>query len=62
MRQVSAVLDRVLHDAVAADKFLNSSFKLIVVLVHEFDQSAEQRVENAWESGITAVRQMRSCA
>jgi hypothetical protein len=38
-------LDRVLYDAVVADKFLEHNFKLILVVVYQFDRSGVERME-----------------
>lgn len=44
----SMMLDRILYNAVVADRYLNSNFNLIVALVHEFDSTELARIENVW--------------
>lgn len=42
------MLDRVLYNAVVADRYLNKNFKLIVALVHDFRSSDLTRIESVW--------------
>ena len=49
---INTVLDRVLYNAVIADKFLNSNFKLILAIVYHFDQGDLQRFERMWRKKI----------
>lgn len=42
------MLDRVLYNAVVADRYLNSNFRLIVALVHEFSPADLSRIESMW--------------
>ncbi len=44
----SMILDRVLYHAVIADKFFESKFKLIIVVVYYFEDSQLDRVERMW--------------
>ncbi|MDA0107698.1 hypothetical protein OH456_06055 [Vibrio sp. La 4.2.2] len=46
------MLDRVLYNAVVADKFFNSSFKLILTVVYYFDSSELARIEKAWHRKV----------
>lgn len=48
----SPILDRVLYNAVVADKFLNSNFKLIVAVVYSFGKEELPRIENFWRRRI----------
>ncbi|MCK2094659.1 hypothetical protein [Thauera aromatica] len=49
---VSMLLDRVLYNAVVADRFMNSNFKLILAVVYHFDKEELPRVESAWRRRI----------
>ena len=44
--------DRVLYDAVLSDRFLDSKFKLILVIVYIFDSSELERVERSWRRRV----------
>lgn len=46
------IFDRLLYNAVVADKCLQSRFKLIVVEVYHFDKSQLERVQNQWQRRI----------
>ena len=48
----SMFLDRVLYNAVVADRFLNSNFKLILAVVYHFDKDELPRVENIWRRRV----------
>lgn len=43
------LLDRVLCNALLADRFLNSNFKLILAVVYSFDKASLPRIENVWQ-------------
>lgn len=49
---VSMVLDRVLYNAVVADRFLNSNFKLILAVVYHFDKDELPRMESMWRRRV----------
>lgn len=49
---MSMVLDRVLYNAVVADKFLAPNFKLLLVVVYHFDKDELPRVESMWRRRI----------
>jgi len=48
----SPMLDRVLYNAVVADKYLHSNLKLIVAVVYSFDKEELPRVEKFWRKRI----------
>ncbi|MCK9201384.1 MAG: hypothetical protein M0P59_07030 [Gallionella sp.] len=48
----NAMLDRVLYNAVIADKYLNSNMKLIIAVVHSFSKDELARVEKFWRKRI----------
>lgn len=48
----SSILDRVLYNAVVADKYLNSNMKLIVAVVYSFEKEELPRVEKFWRRRI----------
>lgn len=48
----SSMLDRVLYNAVVADKFLNSNLKLIVAVVYSFGKEDLPRMESFWRRRI----------
>ena len=50
---LSMVLDRVLYNAVIADRFLKSNFKLIVAVVHELEEPEVRRLEHIWLRRVT---------
>lgn len=43
---LSMLLDRVLYNAVVADKYMNSNFKLILAVVYHFDKEELPRIES----------------
>jgi hypothetical protein len=47
------MLDRILYNAVVADKFFDSKFKLIVAVVYYFDNHELQRVERHWKKRVS---------
>ncbi len=49
---VSVVLDRVLYNAVLADRFLNANFKLILAVVYHFDKAELPRIEGVWRRRV----------
>ena len=49
---MSMTLDRVLYNAVVADRFMNSNFKLILAVVYSFDTADLARIENIWRKRI----------
>ncbi|EHY0994014.1 hypothetical protein [Vibrio parahaemolyticus] len=46
------MLERVLYNAVVADKFFNSNFKLILTVVYYFDSSELAPLERAWQRKV----------
>lgn len=46
------LLDRILYNAVVADKFLGSNFKLILAVVYSFDSAELGRIESIWRRRI----------
>lgn len=44
--------DRILYNAVIADKFANSDFKLLLFLVYDFDKKDIAKVKEYWEKKI----------
>lgn len=48
----SQMLDRLLYNAVVADKYLNSNFKLIIVVVYSFGKNEANKIENMWRKRI----------
>jgi hypothetical protein len=46
------ILDRLLYNAVVADKFMNSNFRLIIAVVYSFSKDELTRVENSWRRRI----------
>lgn len=48
----SSMLDRVLYNAVIADKYLNSNMRLIIAVVYSFSPQELPRVENFWRKKI----------
>jgi hypothetical protein len=42
------MLDRILYNAVIADRALNSNFKLVVAIVHTFSSQDTARLESVW--------------
>ena len=49
---VASFLDRVLYNAVVADRFLNSNFKLVLAVVYHFDKEELPRLESMWRRRI----------
>jgi hypothetical protein len=49
---IRMILDRVLYDAMVADRFLNSNFKLILIVVYQFDKQELPRVERVWRERV----------
>ena len=47
-----SMLDRILYNAVVADKFLNSNMKLIVAVVYSFEKEELPRIEKFWRRRI----------
>lgn len=47
------MIDRVLYNAVVADKFFDSKFKLIVAVVYYFGDQDLQRVERQWKKRVS---------
>ena len=47
-----ASLDRVLYNAVVADKFFRGKFKLVLLVVYRFDKEELPRIESAWRRRI----------
>ena len=47
-----SMLDRILYNAVVADKFLNSNMKLIVAVVYSFEKEELPRIERFWRRRI----------
>lgn len=43
---LTMLLDRVLYNAVVADKYMNSNFKLILAIVYHFDKDELPRIES----------------
>lgn len=59
------MLDRILYNAIVADRFLNSNFKLIVALVHDFSATELARIESIWRcrtEGCPAAVELRLIA
>ena len=48
----SSMLDRLLYNAVIAEKYLGSKMRLIVAVVYSFDKDELQRVESYWRRKI----------
>lgn len=46
------ILDRVLYNAVVADKYLNSNMKLILAVVYSFEKEELPRIEKFWRRQI----------
>lgn len=46
------VLDRILYQAVLADRYFESSFKLIIAVVYYFEEEDLKRVEKMWRRRI----------
>ena len=46
------ILDRMLYNAVVADKYFNSDMKLIVAVVYSFDKDELPRIERFWRKRI----------
>jgi len=49
---INMIIDRVLYNAVVADRFMNSNFKLILAVVYHFDKEDLPRVESIWRKRI----------
>lgn len=49
---INMIIDRVLYNAVIADRFLNSNFKLILAVVYHFDKEDLPRIESVWRKRI----------
>lgn len=47
-----ATLDRVLYNAVVADKFFRGRFKLVLLVVYRFDKEELPKIENIWRRRI----------
>lgn len=47
------ILDRLLYNAVVADKFFDSRFKLILAVVYYFEASELERVERLWRRKLS---------
>ena len=47
-----SILDRVLYNAVVADKYLNSNMKLILAVVYSFEKEELPRIEKFWRRRI----------
>lgn len=47
------ILDRILYNAVVADKFFDSRFKLILAVVYYFEDSELDRVEKLWRKKLS---------
>lgn len=50
--RMSSMLDRVLYNAVLADRYLDGRFKLILVVVYFFDRSELARIESLWRKRV----------
>lgn len=50
--RASSLLDRVLYNAVVADKFFKGRFKLILLVVYRFDKAELPKVESIWRKRI----------
>lgn len=46
------MLDRILYNAIIADKFFESKFKLIIAIVYYFEESDLARVEKIWRNRV----------
>lgn len=49
---MNIILDRLLYHAVVADKFFESNFKLIIVVVYYFNDNELERVERIWRRKV----------
>lgn len=49
---MASLLDRVLYNAVVADKFMESNFKLVLAVVYHFDEAELARLEAMWRRRI----------
>lgn len=47
-----ATLDRVLYNAVVADKFFRGRFKLVLLVVYRFDKEELPKIESVWRRRI----------
>lgn len=47
-----SMLDRVLYNALLADKYFNGRFKLILLVVYRFDSSELPRIEKDWRRRV----------
>jgi len=47
------MIDRILYNAVVADKFFDAKFKLIIAVVYYFDDQQLQRVERHWKKRVS---------
>lgn len=48
------MLDRILYNAVVADKFFDSRFKLILAVVYYFEDTELERVERFWRKKVSS--------
>ncbi|TLF44769.1 hypothetical protein FEI13_18715 [Halomonas urmiana] len=48
------MLDRILYNAVVADKFFNSRFKLVLAVVYYFEDAELERVERFWRKKVSS--------
>jgi hypothetical protein len=46
------VLDRILYQAVIADRFFESKFKLILAVVYYFEEEELERVKRIWKKKV----------
>ncbi|RQP21467.1 hypothetical protein [Piscinibacter terrae] len=47
-----SLLDRVLYNALLADRFMNGKFKLVLVIVYHFDKGELPRIERTWRRKV----------
>ena len=50
--RATQLLDRVLYNALAADKYLKGRFKLVLVVVYRFDRTDLSKIESLWRRRI----------
>ncbi len=50
--RTSSMLDRILYNAVVADKYFKGRFKLILLVVYRFDKEELPKVESVWRKRI----------
>jgi hypothetical protein len=49
---IHLMVDRILYNAMVVDRFMKSNFKLLLVVVYQFNKDELPRVENSWRKRI----------